>query len=167
MTHVLKPLIHRFNAKSLYRGKKGQAMIEMIFSIILFLMLLGGLVAFSLYLYVTNSLFSACREGARYAATDAGLANVATNAASVSAAKARVESVTSSSTGINLADSDITVTGPTGAIGSRTVTVAISYNYTNTITPMAFMASYTGSPVSAESLDASTIRVSTMMRYEE
>ena len=164
MTQLLK---NKLKSASLRRGQKGQAMIEMIFSIILFLMLLGGLVGFSLYLYVTNSLFTASREGARYAATDAGISVPATNAASVAATIDRVQSVTSASTGINLADADVTVTGPTGTVGSRTVSVAISYNYTNSISPMAFMASYSGSAVGAESLDATTIDVSTVMRYEE
>jgi Flp pilus assembly protein TadG len=150
-----------------HTARRGQAMVEMIFSIILFVMLLAGLIAFSLYLYVTNSLMTAAREGARYAATDSRLANVATQSAAISDIRQRVKDVASSATAIALEDADITVTGPSGTFGSRTVTIAISYDYTNAIAPMAFMASYGGGSVGDDSLDASTINVSTVMRYEE
>ena len=142
-------------------------MIEMIFSIVLFVMLLAGLIAFSLYLYVVNSLMTAAREGARYAATDSRLASVSTQSAAIADTRQRVQTVASSATGITLADADITVAGPTGTFGSRTVTVTISYDYTSSLAPMALMASYSGGSVAGQSLDASTIDVATVMRYEE
>jgi hypothetical protein len=112
---------------------------------------------------------TAVREGARYAATDSRLASAtpATVTAAQSDIKDRVQAVVASATNIAIPDADITVSGPTGTFGSRTVTVTVDYDYTSSITPVALMSSYSGDTVGADTLDGSNINISTVMRYEE
>ncbi len=147
--------------------QSGQAAIELVMSLLLFVMMVGTLLSLSLYMYVHHSFLTAAKEGARAAAVEASLANAGTRQTGVNNVADTVVDFVSGSTGITLnRNSNVTVTGPTGAtVGDRTVTVTVNYAFDNPIQIRTFMNRLSGG--SAEDLDKLTISHTATMRYEE
>jgi hypothetical protein len=152
--HTIKPAV-----------RAGQASIELVMSLLMFVMMLGSLLSLSMYMYINHSFLTASKEGARTAAVETNLANASTYSTGLSNVRTWVKSFVSSSTGIQLADSNITLTGPTGTYGSRTVAVTVTYNFQNPVQIRTFMNRLGGG--SATGLDTFTITNTATMRYEE
>lgn len=149
-----------------YHKSKGQASIELVMSLLMFVAMLGSLLSISMYLYINHIFLTAAKEGARVAAVETDLANGATSAQGVSDVQDWVQDFVSSSTGIQLDPSNIDVSGPDGAtVGSRTVTVTVNYEFQNPVQIRTFMNRMTGG--SATGLDTFTISNTATMRYEE
>lgn len=161
---MIKQLRNRKHWRPLSR-KSGQTAIELVMSLLLFVAMLGTLLSLSLYLYLNHTFLTAAKEGARTASVETNLADGNTYAAGVANVRSWVKSFISSSSGIQLQDSDITVTGPTGTFGSRTVTVTVSYAFQNPIQIRTFIDKLSGG--SANNLDTFTISNTATMRYEE
>lgn len=146
--------------------KRGQGAVETLMSMLVFVMMLGTLVSFSLYLFMNHTLFTAAKEGARMASIESRLATAATQAAGIANVRTWVKNFMSGSSGQQLADANITVTGPTGAVvGSRTVTVQVTYTLNNPVAVRGFMAALGGQ--SATGLDRFNLVSQATMRYEE
>lgn len=155
------------NKSRRYSSHKGQGAVDSMMAIIFFMMMLGGLVCSSLYIYLENIYYTAAREGARYAATDVKLATAATQAQEVANIRQQVKNVINGAGGAVLGDTDIIVTGPTGTLGQRTVTVQVSYRYDMPIKPMALMHGLMGTTTAVNSLDSFMVSAKAVMHYEE
>jgi hypothetical protein len=146
--------------------QKGQASIELVMSLLLFVAMLGTLLSLSMYMYINHTFLTAAKEGARMAAVEANLANAGTWATGEDNVIEWVQNFVSSSSGIALADDDIALSGPDGGtIGNRTVTVTVSYEFQNPVQIRTFMNRLSGG--SASGLDTFTITNTATMRYEE
>ena len=148
-------------------GRKGQAAVDSMMAIILFMMMLGGLICASLYIYLENIYYTAAREGARYAATDPALADVITQAQEIVNIKQQVKNVINGAGGASIADNNITIVVPVGVLGQRTVTVTVSYRYQMPIKPMALMKGMAGDTSAGDNLDSFVVGGSSIMHYEE
>jgi Flp pilus assembly protein TadG len=153
--------------KSFHRSKKqGQGTVEMVMSMLLFTAMIGALVSLSLYLYINHSFLTAAKEGARVAAADSNFANTATINTGITNVRNWVRTFVSNSTGIQLSNSNINVTGPTGSsTGNRRMTVTITYQFQNPVQIRTFLNRLSGG--SATGLDTFTITNTATMRYEE
>ncbi len=148
---------------------KGQATVELMFSIMMFVSMLGTLIMVSLYLYMSNTLLTAAKEGARVASINQDLAATqgsTTYNDGVSAVQSWVQSFMQTSSGIVLPTSDVSVSGPTGTVGSRTVQVTVSYQFQDPLAIRTFMSELGGHGTSS-GLDTYTLTNSATMRYEE
>jgi hypothetical protein len=144
------------------RRRRGQAAVEIIPVIFLFVCMLTGLVGISIYLYLQHALITAAREGARIGALDPDLGGVSQQAG-IERIRERVQEIMAGSTGQNVPDSDIAVTppDPTAATGDRQVRVVIDYRMPN---PLQISKTLTGD----DSGDATiNLHASATMRYEE
>jgi Flp pilus assembly protein TadG len=146
-------------------GRSGQASIEFVMSLLLFVSMLGTLLSLSMYLYMHHTFLTAAKVGARTAAADSRLANANTYDDGVANVRSKVKSFVSSSTSVSLDDTDIEVDGPNGAQGDRTVTVTVSYDFENPVQIRTFINRLSGG--SSEGLDTFTISDNATMRYEE
>lgn len=146
------------------KSQKGQAIIESIFSIIITVAMFMIICAISLYMYMQTTVFMAARQGARVAAVDMDMVNDPASAeASVIAS---VQNFFSGITGQSLDGDDIIVTGPTGTVGSRNVTVQVTFNMDSPIPAGAFFAGL-GAGNDPDTLDTFTCQASASMRFEE
>lgn len=145
--------------------RKGQASIELVMSLIFFVMMLGTILSLSMYMYVQHTFLTGAKEGARAAAVNTNLANAGTYATGESEVKATVTDFVSSTTNIALDNNDIDIDGPSGAVGNRTVTITISHQFENPVQIRTFIDRLNGG--SAEGLDTFTINGTATMRYEE
>lgn len=144
---------------------QGQAAVEMVMSVLMFVIMLAMVMSLSLYLYVQHTLFTAAREGARIAAVDPSFGNAATTSTGTANVQSWVQNFVSSSTGIQLNNSNITVSGPTGATGSRNITVTLNYTFQNPVQVLTLLNRLGGG--SATGLDTITMSSNATMRYEE
>lgn len=146
------------------KSEKGQAVIESIFSIIITVVMFMLICAISLYMYMQTTVFMAARQGARIAAVDRNMVT------SPSSARANVVSTVqnffSGITGQTLNSGDIVLTGPTGSIGSRNVTVRVTFNMRSPIPAGAFFAGL-GAGNDPDDLDTFRCQASATMRFEE
>lgn len=133
-------------------------------SLLLFVAMTGIMISSSAYLYVNQLFLAAAREGARAAATDTRLAGAAA-ATATSEIKTRVKNFVSQTSGIQLQDNNITLTGPTGSTGNRTVSLNINYQFTSPIRIGTYINRLNGGSTSAS--DTFTINSTATMRYEE
>lgn len=148
-------------------GQAGQASIELVMSLLMFVMMLGTLLSLSMYMYMHHNFLTAAKEGARAAAAESKLGSQATYDEGVQNVKDRVSEFVGSTTGIDLDPvTDIIVDGPnpTGN-GDQTVTVTVTHDFENPIQIRTFMNRLSGG--SAEGLDTFTISDNATMRYEE
>lgn len=150
------------------KAQKGQAVIESIASILLFVMMLGLVMAISVYLYFQQALVTAAREGARQAALNADLGEVATEGSGVADVKDYVRQQIAQTTGQDVAASDITVWAPSDSAdqtpGNRTVTVRIDWELQNPVGVGNFISALGG-----DGAPYATIPVTAQatMRYED
>ncbi len=142
---------------------KGQAIIEMIFSVIMFTLMLVSIASISAYLYVQHTMVTAAREGARIASLNTDLGSGMGGEAEV---QEHVIELVQSTSGITLSADDIDVTPPDpgGAVGERSVTVEIDYAMPN---PLPLEAMLSGFAHREFGLDNIPVRASATMRYEE
>jgi uncharacterized protein (UPF0333 family) len=145
--------------------RHGQASIELVMSILFFVMMLGTLLSMSMYMYINHTFLTGAKEGARKAAVESRLANSNTRSQGEATVKAYVRDLVSSSSGIQLANSNITLTGPVGTVGDRNVTVTITYDFQNPVQVRTFIDRLSGG--SQTGLDTFRISNRATMRYEE
>mgnify|MGYP001329421991 CR=1 FL=1 len=121
------------DARSRRQQQSGQAMIEMIFSIVMFGFMMAGIASMSTYLYLQHAMVTAAREGARMAAINPDLGDPGTESIGISDVQDHVQAMVASTVGIPLEAGDIAVTAPSAAdaIGERSVSVNIDYEIPN------------------------------------
>lgn len=151
--------------KKANRAHKGQAAVEMVMSVLMFVIMLAMVMSISLYLYVQHTLLTAAREGARIAAVDPNFGSAGTTSVGTANVQAWVRNFVSSGTGIALANNNITVAGPTGAAGSRNITVTLNYTFQNPVQVLTLLNRLGGG--AATGLDTITMSSNATMRYEE
>jgi len=152
--------------KVFHKRYDGQGSVELLMTLLIFIMMLGTLMSISFYLYLNNAFWTAAKEGARAASVDQNFANTTTVATGVTDVQTWVINFVQNSIGITIPASDITVTGPTGAvIGSRTMQVTISYQFQNPVAIRTFINKLGGGNTTG--LDTFTISSTATMRYEE
>jgi hypothetical protein len=147
-------------------GSRGQGIIEMMMAVLIFVIMIAMVGSVSAYLYLQHNIITAAREGARVASLDPDLGgnNVATGTTAV---KTAVQSFVQQTTGLSVADNEITVTAPSAGdpVGSRTVTVQINYHFNNPLALGQFLTALGAS--NASSLDTIPVVARAVMRYEE
>jgi Flp pilus assembly protein TadG len=148
--------------------RKGQAIIELTFTFISFVLMLGFMVAISLYLYIHHTVLTAAKEGARFASIESQLGAPATYAAGVTAVQNRVKTFLLTSANINIVNPTgiIMVNAPSGAtVGNRTVTVQVNYGFKNPIQMLKIFNQLGGGAPLADEIVS--INHTVTMRYEE
>lgn len=143
----------------------GQAIIESVFSILITVILFMFIAALCVFLYLQTTIFMAARHGARLAAVNSQL--VSDSAGVTATVKSGVQSYFNSVTGRTIPLGNITLTGPTGTVGSRTVSVAVTYTVTDGIPVGAFLQTLGVSAATAADIDSFDCAASATMRYEE
>ncbi len=144
---------------------KGQGSIELVMSLLFFVMMLGTLLSLSLYMYMNHVFLTAAKEGARVAAADSNFGNGNTTQGTTDV-QTWVNQFVQSSSGITLNANNVTVSGPNGSqVGSRTMTVTVSYQFNNPVQIRGFIDRLNGG--SGTGLDTFNITNTATMRYEE
>lgn len=148
------------------KREKGQSVIELTASIIMFVIMMGLVFSISAYLYVQHAMVSAAREGARNASLNTEIGDEDTTQEGVDAVEAYVVEAVQSMTGLDMENENVTVTPPDAgeAVGERMVTVQINYNMENPLPIAGFLQAF---GASGEGLDAFPITAVATMRYEE
>lgn len=144
---------------------QGQAIIELILGIIMFVLMSGTIISISTYLFVQHAVVSAVREGARSASFNSDLSG-SNPQVGIDAVRISVQNFMTQTTGINLTSGMITVVppDPAGTFGQRSVSVTIRYPMPNPLPIGAFMNALgaNGTPFNQFNVVARA-----MMRYEE
>jgi hypothetical protein len=141
----------------------GQAVIELVFSLIVFTIILALISTACVYLYMQHTIITAAREGARAAAINVDIAdNFATGETAV---KTRVQNFFSQTTGQTLSLTNIIVNPPTGPVGHRNVSVQVNFTIQNPI-PIADFLSALG-VANTSSISNIPVSANSSMRYEE
>ena len=148
------------------KRQKGQAVIELTVSIIMFVLMIALTFSISTYLYVQHAIISAAREGARQAALNTDIGDTSTQSAGQQTVEDYVVSNVQSLTGLTMETQNVTVTPPAsnGQVGDRTVTVQINYTMQNPLPVAAFLQAL---GASGEGLDTIPVASTATMRYEE
>jgi hypothetical protein len=148
---------------------RGQATLEIIPSLLMFTGMFAAICGLCVYLFLQNMVITAAREGARFAALNTSLGVSTTQAAGIASVKNEVQSILLSTTGQTVGSNNITVTPPTGTVGSRKVSVAVNFSLPNPIPIPDFGAAFDGDPNTTTSRLFETIPLSAAatMRYEE
>jgi len=151
---------------SMRKAALGQAVIESVFSILITVILFMFIAALCVFLYLQTTVFMAARHGARLAAVSSLMA---TNPASVTTTvRSGVQSYFIGVTGGRVIPSgNITLTGPTGTVGARTVTVRVTYTVTDGIPVGALLQTLGVSAATAADIDSFDCAATATMRYEE
>lgn len=157
-------IMRRF--RSLKR-QSGQAIVEMVASIIMFAAMVTTITGVSAYLYVQHVMITAAREGARVASLNTGLGGTDITGGT-NAVISAVQNITSSMSGIQLQSAEIQVTPPssTDAYGQKTVMVTVQHNFQNPIPVDSFLNGFGGQAANLN-LDTIPVQATAMMRYEE
>lgn len=132
----------------------------------MFTLMTGFLASLSTLLYLNNVVTTAASFGARKAAVEGTLADAQNSATGVSNIKTSVKNFVSASSGLSLSNSDVTVTGPTGTYGDRTVTVNIQKVIDSPIKIQTLLNNMQGH-TSPPNTDKITIGGAATMHYEE
>lgn len=148
------------------RRRKGQSMIELTASLIMFVIMIALIFSISAYLYMQHAMVSAAREGARTASLNTDIGDSDTQADGVNDVEDYVVTAVNNLTGITIEPENVTVTPPDpgAAQGERTVTVQINYSMENPLPIAAFLQAF---GASGEGLDIIPVVASATMRYEE
>ncbi len=154
------------------RCAKGQAVIETIASIIIFVIMLALIISISVYLYVQHAMISAARESCRMASLNSGYADEATQATAITETEEYVLAAIESLTGQTpSADPDsgnieITVSPPdlSLAAGDKTITVTIDYQMENPIPIDEFLSAL---GADGDAFGTIPVHATATMRYEE
>lgn len=157
---------HRLFAFSARKAQRGQGVIEIIGSLIIFTIMLSLMMSISVYLYVQHAMVSVAREGTRFASLNTEIGATATQQAGIDATVAYVKSSAASIAGTQLTTSEISVTAPsaTGVTGQRTVAVTISHDMNNPVNIAGFLDALGADGSSFETIPVSATAT---MRYEE
>ena len=149
--------------KKLFKHKPGQAIVESYISILTFAAFAAFLVMISSMLFVYNAFAMSVKVGARAGAVDPALANGDT-----SGVEQTVIDFIQQSTNITIPANAVTVTGPVGPVGNRTVTVDLNYdlNDSGAFTPL-FTAVDGVVHTNFSQPGTFTLNTSAVMRYEE
>ena len=149
------------------RGQKGQAVIEILASIIIFTIMLALIMTVSAYLYVQHAMISAAREGARMASLNADLGTAAGQGAGEDSIVAYVQDSVQKLTGQNIDAADITVEPPdlAAASGAKQVRVTINYQMNNPIPIAEFLTALGVDDTSG--IAQIPVTATAAMRYEE
>lgn len=151
---------------SIGRAQKGQAVLEITASLIIFVIMLSIIMSISLYLYVQHAAVSTVREGARFASLNTDIGNPATEGVGISAVQAYVQNTATQLAGLTLNAEDVVVTppDPAGIQGERNVQVEMTFNVTNPIGISGFLSAF---GVEGNSFEEFPIHAEAIMRYEE
>jgi len=146
--------------------RKGQSIIELTASLIMFVVMIALIFSISAYLYVQHAMVSAAREGARTASLNTDIGDADTQAEGVETVEDYVVTAVQNLTGLVIEEESVTVTppDPAAAQGNRTVTVQINYAMEN---PMPVAALLQALGASGEGLDVIPVVSTATMRYEE
>ncbi|MCA9842699.1 MAG: hypothetical protein KC475_11330 [Cyanobacteria bacterium HKST-UBA03] len=132
----------------------------------MFTVMMGFLASMSVFLYINNVFTTAASMGARTAAVENTLADAGTFSQGEAAVKQVVKDFVGNATGIQLTDSDIAVTAPTGTFGERTVTVSIVEVIESPVKVMTMLNNMREQGSSGDE-DEFTISAVATMHYEE
>lgn len=154
-------------AKSLaMRRSKGQGVIEIIASLLIFVIMICVMLSISLFLYVQHATVSAVREGARFAALNPEIGDPATQADGIDAVQDYLINASQQLAGMQIQPAEITVTPPDPGQpqGSRTVRVEVRYDMQNPIPIDGFMHAF---GTTGDKFTHMPIYATATMRYEE
>lgn len=148
------------------RAHKGQAVLESIAGIIIFVVMMALMANVSVYLYMQNALTTAAREGARKAAMSTGLSG-SDLAGATAAIKDHVQDVFATATGQLIDDANIQIDAPDSqaAQGDRDVQVSVTFEYETPIDISGFVTAF-GEEDGASS-GTFDMTASAKMHYEE
>jgi len=148
------------------KSQKGQGVIEIIGSLIVFTIMLSLMMSVSVYLYIQHAMVSVAREGARSASLNTKIGDTATTNAGITETRTYVKNSAQAIAGSTLTDGEITVTPPSagGTLGQRTVTVTINHSMTNPVN-IAGMLDALGAD--GEAFRNIPVSATATMRYEE
>jgi hypothetical protein len=155
----------RLRESKMAKCRKGQAVLELIPSLVMFVTMLSVIFTLCIYLYFQNILITAAREGARVASLTPELATTGQLEAGRSAVIAAVQNFMQQTTGQQLTPEQIEVTAPSGTFGERTVKVAIDYNLTSPVPIPDMSSDYNGDPSTL--YHSIPLSASATMHYEE
>lgn len=148
--------------------KKGQGVLELTATIIMFVAMIALIFSTSSYLYLQHAMVSVAREGARTASLNPDLGSA--DAGEVNAAEDEVveyvQNSATSLTGQALDEDDITVMAPDQGLPAddQTVTVQINYQMENPIPVAGFLQAF---GASGEGLDTIPVFATATMRFEQ
>lgn len=147
-------------------SQKGQGVIEIIGSLIIFTIMLSLMMSVSVYLYIQHAMVSVAREGTRSASLNTKLGETATSNAGISETRTFVKNSALQIAGSTLTDGEITVTppSPTGTLGQRTVTVTINHTMNNPVNIAGFLEAL---GADGEEFRHIPVSATATMRYEE
>lgn len=145
---------------------KGQAMIEIIASLLMFVLMICLMLSVSLFLYVQHAAVTAVREGTRFAALNQDIGQASTQIAGVDEVKAYLINATEQLSGvtIGLDDIDVTPPDPGAPQGTRTVRIDAHFMMNN---PVPVGSLLQGLGAEGDSLNSFPIYATATMRYEE
>jgi Flp pilus assembly protein TadG len=155
------------------KAASGQAVIESIVSIILFVMLLALVMSISVYLYFQQALVTAAREGARQASLSSSIGTSSTESSGISSVQSFVQTEIQQLTGQTYSPSvaTITVTPPSNTSvspdqtpGRRNVRVVIQWQMQNPIGISGFINALGGN---GNAFNKIPVTATATMRYEE
>jgi Flp pilus assembly protein TadG len=151
----------------LKQKRSGQAIVEMCFSLIMFAIMISLISTLCVFLYVQSNLITAAREGARVAASDPNFKAAGTVATGITNVKNRVTSYFTQTTAQTIPNGNITVTGPTGAVGYRNMLVQVNFTLNNPIPIGSFLAALGVDPTVTDKISTISMTSSASTRYEE
>ncbi|MEM0952449.1 MAG: TadE family protein [Cyanobacteria bacterium P01_H01_bin.74] len=153
-----------------FKFYRGQAVIEIIASLIIFTVMVSLTFTVSAYLYLQHAMTTAAREGARQAALNADIGDTSTEDTGISAVETYVENEIFQLTGqpFDSGTASITVRPPSAsanqASGSRDVRVDINWTMANPVNISGFFSAL-GADGSA--FERIPVVATATMRYEE
>lgn len=150
----------------LARPRKGQGVIELTASLIIFVLMIAIMMSISAYLYTQHAFVTAARDGARKAAVNINLGDPSTEATGVQEIEAEVINSVAQLTGQSIDAENIVVTPPDAgaAAGDRTVSVDIAWDMPNPVNAAGFVEALGGN---GEAFRDIPIFSTSTMRYEE
>jgi hypothetical protein len=132
--------------KLLPKGHKGQGVLELIPTLILFCLMLAMLTSVCLYLYLQNVTITVARESARFASLNAELGTASTEANGRSAVQTKTTQMVYKSIGQTVDPSNVEVSAPTGSFGERIVSVRVNLDIPNPVVVPDLSAEFNGEP---------------------
>jgi hypothetical protein len=152
------------------KKQDGQAVLEIIASMIMFTLMLAFVMSISAYLYFQQALVTAAREGARQAALDTNIGLPGTENVGISTVKTYVANQIQKLTGqtFNPITATITVVPPSQSAsqvsGEREVQVVIAWQMKNPVGVAGFAQALGGD---GSKFNYIPVSASATMRYEE
>ncbi len=148
-----------------HRAAEGQAIIEIVGGLIIFTIMLCLIMTITGWLYLQQAIVTSAREGARQASLNDALGVLTTQVTGITATQAYVINEVKSLTGQAITASNVTVTPPTGVVGSRMVTVTIKMNFVNPVKIDGFLSGV--GVTGANTFGTIPVSSQATMRYED